>query len=95
MDGNLKKKDKKYNIYSGIAGAVANLATGILYPLDLLKIRMQGKIYVLLVVSEDPNRKLKEVMKLIYKKEGLNGFFRGFYFSLFAGTVSNYVFFFK
>ena len=49
----------------------------------------------IILVNEDKNIKLKQIIKDIYKKEGLRGFYRGFYFSLIAGSLANLIFFWK
>jgi len=38
---------------------------------------------------------MTDIIKEILKKEGPPGFYRGFYFSLFAGSLANLIFFWK
>jgi hypothetical protein len=40
-----KKIELRKSINNGISGLFAHISSGIFYPLELLKIRMQGKYY--------------------------------------------------
>lgn len=77
----------KRSVKNGFAGLIAHLSTGLFYPLELIKIRMQ--------VNENKKIYIKEIINEIVNKEGIRGLYRGFYFSLFVGSISNYLFFMK
>lgn len=80
-------KELNTSINNAIAGLTGHLASGVFYPLELIKIRLQ--------VNEEKKVKILKLSKEIYHKEGLRGFFRGFYFSILAGGMANFLFFYK
>jgi hypothetical protein len=52
------------------------------------------RYYYLISVCEEKTNIFK-LINSIYKKEGIPGFFRGYMFSIFAGSLSNALFFWK
>ena len=75
-DGN--DKPKKTNIY--ISGCVAGFAqTFIACPCELVKIKLQAK-------SEKGKHKMTRIVKDIFHKQGLLGFFRGYESTFFRDT---------
>lgn len=51
--------------------------------------------YYSIIVVDERNLKLQKLIGGIYKNEGLRGFYRGFYYSIFASGISNCLFFYK
>jgi hypothetical protein len=45
--------------------------------------------------NEDKKIRINEVIREIYSKQGIRGFFRGFYFNIVVGSISNLLFFNK
>ena len=94
-----KKNNSSFNssLVYGLAGFLGNLTSGLFYPLELIKIRLQGiiKNYLLnlIFIVDEQNRKLSSVITEVYKKEGIRGFYRGFYYSICASCFSNLLFF--
>jgi hypothetical protein len=91
---NMKTTAKKQSINNSIAGLCGHLSTGLVYPLELIKIRLQGKINYLKIASEE-RIQIHRLIKQVYQLEGVPGFFRGYFFSILAGGVANLVFFWK
>lgn len=45
------------------------------------------------IVIENKQIRMRELISDIFNKEGIRGFFRGFYFSIFSGGLANILFF--
>lgn len=96
-----KSNIKKYNLFygrlaniNGISALLATSATSFLYPFEVMKFRMQCKIFIFLV-NNIRNVSLVTVFTETYNKEGVRGLFRGFVFTSFVNSFATYLYFFQ